>query len=132
MSTYLVITGFYASLLAIILVGFTVNIIKLRFKFRVGLGDGEQKPLIKAIRIHGNFVEYIPLAIILLAVYELNGADNLWLHIFGITLVVGRLLHSVGLTKTVGASLPRQIGVISTIIVLVVLAILNISAFIGA
>ncbi|NQY34903.1 MAG: MAPEG family protein [Alteromonadaceae bacterium] len=131
MLTHLVITGFYASLLTIILLGLTVNIIKLRFKYRVGLGDGEQVPLVKAIRTHGNFIEYIPLAIILLAVYELNGAEDLWLHLIGIILVLGRVFHAVGLRKTTGASLQRQTGVISTLLVLLVLAILNISAFIG-
>ena len=132
MLTHLVITGFYASLLAIILIGLSVNIIKKRYIYKVGIGDGEQRPLAKAVRIHGNFTEYMPLALILLAIYELNGGEALWLHIIGITLVLGRLLHAVGLTKSIGTSLPRQLGILSTFIVLLVLAILNIVTFINA
>ncbi|PCI63201.1 MAG: glutathione S-transferase [Gammaproteobacteria bacterium] len=131
MLTHLTITGLYASILALFLIALAVNIIKLRFKFQVGLGDGGEQPLIKAIRIHGNFTEYMPLALILLASYELNGGDELYLHIIGLSLVAGRVLHMLGLTTTVGASLPRQIGILATFIVLFALAVLNILKFIG-
>jgi uncharacterized protein len=131
MLTQLTITALYASILAIFLVFLTINIIRLRFKFKVGLGDGEQRPLIKAIRIHGNFSEYMPLALILLAIYEINGGSEFGLHIFGSTLVVGRLAHAIGLTKTMGTSLPRQLGILSTFVVLLALAWLNIANFIG-
>lgn len=131
MLNHLTVTGLYASILALFLVALAFHIIKLRFKFQVGLGDGGEKPLIKAIRIHGNFIEYIPLALILLASYELNGGDDLYLHIAGIILVTGRVLHTMGLSKTMGSSLPRQIGMLSTFAVLSVLAVLNVFAFIG-
>ncbi|MBL4910722.1 MAG: MAPEG family protein [Alteromonadaceae bacterium] len=131
MLTHLTITGLYTSILALFLIALAFNIIKLRFKFQVGLGDGGEQPLIKAIRIHGNFIEYMPLALILLASYELNGGNELYLHIIGIVLVTGRVLHAMGLSKTVGASLPRQIGMLSTFIVLFVLAVLNILKFMG-
>ncbi len=131
MLTHLTITGLYASVLAIFLVFLAINIIRLRFKHRVGLGDGEQKPLIKAIRIHGNFTEYVPLALILLAIYELNSGEVLYLHLLGITLVIGRLFHAIGLTKSMGTSLPRQIGTLSTFIVLISLAVLNILKFLA-
>jgi len=131
MLTHLNITGLYASILAFILVALSFHIIKLRLKLKVGLGDGGQKPLIKAIRIHGNFTEYMPLALILLASYELNGGDSVYLHIAGISLVIGRILHAMGLSRSMGTSLPRQLGMLSTFTVLVVLAILNILAFIG-
>ena len=131
MLTHLSITGLYASILALFLVALAVHIIKLRFKFQVGLGDGGEKPLIKAIRIHGNFTEYMPLALILLASYELNGGDALYLHIAGIFLVAGRVLHAMGLSRTMGSSLPRQMGMLSTFGVLTVLAVLNILVFIA-
>jgi len=131
MFSHLFITGFYASLLALVLLGLSFKIIKLRFKFQVGLGDGEQKPLVKAIRIHGNFIEYMPLALLLLGIYEINGGDEVWLHLIGITLVIGRLLHAMGISKSIGASKPRQIGMLSTFFVLFALAILNILAFVN-
>jgi len=131
MNVYLSITALYASLLAILLLGLSFNIIRLRFKFKVAIGDGEQKPLTAAIRIHGNFIEYIPLALILLGCYELNGADNLWLHILGGLLFVGRILHAIGLGKSIGISIQRQVGMLFTFLVLLILSIENIRMFLN-
>jgi uncharacterized membrane protein YecN with MAPEG domain len=129
MTVSLSITGLYASLLALLLITLSINVIRLRLSLKVGIGDGEQKPLAKAIRIHGNFIEYMPLALILMACYELNGADDLWLHILGSLLFVGRILHAVGLSKSIGTSFQRQFGILSTFIVLLVLAVENIRLF---
>jgi len=95
----------------------------------VGVGDGGEKLLIKAIRIHGNFSEYIPLSLILLACYELNGASALWMHALGATLFVGRILHAVGLSSSLGTSKPRLVGMMSTFTVILILAIENIRMF---
>ncbi|MFD2166396.1 MAPEG family protein [Thalassotalea euphylliae] len=123
------ITALYASILAILFVALAFNVIRFRFKYKVGLGAGEHSELDKAIRIHGNFAEYMPLAMLLMAGAELSNVDDAWLHIAGITFVVGRLLHTVGLTKTKGTSMPRFIGMISTFICMLVLAIVNIIQF---
>ncbi len=129
MYTSLSITALYASLLALLLVLLSFNVIRLRLKLKVGIGDGEHKTLAAAIRIHGNFIEYMPLALILLACYELNGADALWLHALGSLLFVGRVLHAVGLSKSIGVSFQRQVGMVSTFLVLVILSIENIRLF---
>ncbi len=126
----LTITALYASLLALVFLGLSFNIIRLRFKLKVGVGDGGEKLLVKAIRIHGNFSEYIPLALILLASYELSGANSLWLHGLGATLLIGRILHAIGLSQSIGTSIPRITGMLSTFVVLLILAIENIRMFI--
>ena len=132
LSIELTITALYASLLALVFLGLSFNIIRLRFKLKVGVGDGGQRMLTKAIRVHGNFSEYIPLALILLASYEFSGAETLWLHVLGATLLIGRILHAIGLTKSIGTSLPRVVGTLATFIVLLILAIENIRMFIVA
>jgi len=131
MNVSLSITALYASLLAILLLGLSFNIIRLRFQLKVAIGDGEQKLLTAAIRIHGNFIEYIPLALILLGCYELNGADSLWLHILGGLLFVGRILHAIGLSKSIGISIQRQVGMLLTFLVLLILSIENIRLFLN-
>ena len=130
MDINITITAFYASLLALLFIALSFNVIRLRFKLKVGVGDGGEKSLIKAIRIHGNFSEYMPLALILLAGYELSGADSLWLHILGGVLFLGRVLHAIGLSKSIGTSMPRFLGTITMFIVLLMLAVANICAFI--
>ena len=126
------LTGFYASLLGLLYIGLAINIILLRKKFKVGINDGGNKDLAKAIRVHGNFAEYVPIALILLASYELNGASAMMLHVLGAALVVGRVLHVIGLTKTIGLSVQRQVGMLSTFFVILVLAIENIRLFLIA
>ena len=123
-------TGLYAGLLGILYIGLAINIIRLRLKFQIGIGAGGNEFLAKAIRVHGNFAEYTPMALILLGCYELNGASAMMLHAMGGLLVLGRVLHVVGLNKTIGASKQRQIGMLSTFLVILVLAIENIRLFV--
>lgn len=130
MAINITITAFYASLLTLLYIGLSFNVIRLRFKLKVGVGDGGQEQLTKAIRIHGNFSEYMPLALILLAGFELSGGNSAWVHVFGSVLFIGRVLHAIGLTQSVGTSKPRVFGILSMFTVLLVLAIANIYTFI--
>ena len=129
LSIGLTITALYASLLTLVFLTLSINVIRLRFKLKVGLGDGGEKRLTQAIRAHGNFSEYVPLTLLLLASYELSGANTGFLHILGATLLIGRLLHVIGLSKSMGTSAQRAAGMISTFIVLFILAIENIRYF---
>ncbi|MDP7592544.1 MAG: MAPEG family protein [Litorilituus sp.] len=126
------ITALYASLLALIFLFLSFRVIGFRRRLKVGVGDGGEKALIKAIRVHGNFSEYVPLTLILLGCYELSGADDLLVHLFGATLLLGRLLHAVGLTKSAGVSNPRFIGTLLTFITLLLLATVNVLVFFTA
>ena len=123
------ITGLYAGVLALIYMLMAINVMINRYKFKVGIGDGEQRPLAKAIRIHGNFAEYIPFILVLMAIYELNGGDSTLLHGCGIALAVGRVLHAIGISKSIGVTLYRQIGMLTAFIALVMLAVINIIHF---
>ena len=68
-------TPLYAALLALLFVVLSGRVIKQRLKHQVGLGDGGQPALVRAIRVHGNFIENVPLALLLLLMYEMmNGA----------------------------------------------------------
>lgn len=128
----LTITALYASLLALIFLYLSFRVIGLRRSLKVGLGDGGEDLLVKATRIHANFAEYIPFALILLACYEISGAGIIWVHLFGAALVIGRVLHAIGLTKSVGISSARIVGMSLTFLVLFILALLNIGVFITA
>jgi uncharacterized membrane protein YecN with MAPEG domain len=126
------ITGLYTSLLALLFVGLAINIIRLRLHFKAGIGDGGHQPLAKAIRVHGNFAEYIPMVLIMLGIYEVNGASPIVLHALGAILFIGRILHAVGLSKTTGVSKQRQLGMLSLFLVMLILAVENIRLFITA
>ena len=131
MTSQLTITGLYAGVLTLIYLVLAVQIIRLRWKHRVGIGTGEAEELNIAVRIHGNFIEYVPLALILFATMEVQNASVGLLHGLGIALVIARLCHAVGLTRSAGVSLPRTIGVLTTFAVLLLSAGFGIGQFIG-
>lgn len=112
------ITMLYAGLLTLLLLALSIQIIRLRWKFRVGIGTGEAKELERAVRIHGNFVEYVPVALVLLLLLELSGANAMSLHIIGAGLFVARIAHAIGLTRSAGPTIYRTIGVLGTFLVL--------------
>ncbi|MCA1766627.1 MAG: MAPEG family protein [Idiomarina sp.] len=131
MTSQLTITGLYAGVLTIIYLVLAAQIIRLRWKHRVGIGTGEADELNIAVRIHGNFIEYVPLALILFATMEVQNAPVGLLHGLGIALVIARLCHAVGLTRSAGVSLPRTIGVLTTFAVLLLSAGYGIGQFVG-
>lgn len=101
------ITGLYAGLCGLLLLALAVRIIRLRWKFRVGTGDGGERVLAKAIRVHGNATEYVPIALLLMLLAELGGATAGLLHGCGATLVAARVLHAAGRSKRPTASKPK-------------------------
>ena len=107
------ITSIYAACLGLVFMLLSFNVIRFRWKFRVGLGGGH-KPLDRAVRIHGNFSEYTALILLLLALYEVSGADTRLVHTAGASLLIGRCLHAIGLTMSSGTSVPRFSGMILT------------------
>ena len=88
----------------------TLNVIRMRWATKTGLGLGEDRRLLKAIRIHGNFSEYIPIVFIGIILMEVRGADENWLHSLYSGTLVGRILITIGITKTHNFSLYRFFG----------------------
>ena len=123
------ITALYAGLLALLMLVLALRVIRLRWKLRVGLGDGGDKAMSRAIRVHGNATEHVPIALILMLVAELGHASPMLLHGCGIILIVARVLHALGLGRSVGASWERMAGTVGTVGVVVTLAVADISAF---
>jgi len=127
----LIITSLYASLLALIIIWLCYKVVVFRRIKRVDIGDGGDATGIRHIRAQQNAVEYIPIALILFAVYELNNGNHLLLHAMGITLVIGRLIHPLGFVSKKGISFGRFYGTLLTWLVILLLAGLNIGKFIG-
>ena len=123
------IAGFYAALCALLVLVLALRVIALRWSTRTGIGDGGDRRLARAIRIHGNAIEYVPIALILLLAAELSRASPALLHGCGIVLVASRAAHALGLARTAGTSIGRMLGVIGTVGVIGVLAVVDIAAF---
>jgi uncharacterized membrane protein YecN with MAPEG domain len=124
------ITGLYAALCGLLVVALAGRVIAIRRATKVGIGDGADRRLARAIRVHANAVEYVPIALILLLVAELGGAGAGLLHGCGIALVVGRIAHALGFTRTAGISFGRTLGVTLTFGVILVLAAVDAASFV--
>lgn len=111
------ITSIYAACLGILFLALSFNVVRFRWKFRVGLGGGH-KQLDRSIRVHSNFSEYVPLTLLLIALYEVAGASDASLHIVGASLLIGRCLHAIGITMSSGTSIPRVSGMVLTFVAL--------------
>jgi uncharacterized membrane protein YecN with MAPEG domain len=93
---------------------------------KISLGeDNCSKQMNSAIRAHGNAVENIPIAALLLLMLELNSLNPLLLHVFGVVLVVSRAAHAWGLTKRNGPTPGRFYGTLFTWLLIVLMLILN-------
>jgi uncharacterized membrane protein YecN with MAPEG domain len=121
----LIVTSIIASLLAIIFIKLSLAVIGLRRRNKVGLGSGGHEDLERAIRAQGNFSEYVPLGLILIACLELNGAPWLAPALTGISLIVGRLIHAKGINEPPPNFSNRVLGMKFTLYTLVVLVGLN-------
>ena len=89
-------------------------VVRLRSKHKVFVGDDGIPELAQAIRAFGNASEYIPPGLAGLIVLDLSGATPLLIHIAGFILLVGRVVHAVGLSNSVGTSIPRALGMTMT------------------
>jgi uncharacterized membrane protein YecN with MAPEG domain len=119
------ITALYAAVLALIIIALGINVTVHRVKLKVGLGDGGNPEMLRMIRLHGNAVEYLPIAIVLMIAYELNGGWHLALHVIGVALVAGRLIQTAAMWSTEVAGPGRGSGQSLTWISITALAVLN-------
>lgn len=126
----LLVTAITASILGLLYVKLSLNVIGYRRKHGVSIGDGGEEKLLRAIRTHANLAEYAPLALILLACLELNHAPWWITSLLATAFVIGRLLHPMGM-KTAKASLqPRVRGMQLTLLALLALGVANL-IFVG-
>ena len=122
----LLITSIIASVLTIIFIRLSFAVIGLRKRNKVSLGSGGHEDLERAIRAHGNFAEYVPFGVILIACLELNGAPWWLVALPGITLIIGRLIHAKGINVPPPDFSKRILGMKFTFVTLMALIVLNI------
>ena len=117
------ITALYAGALGLFFVMLAIRVIGLRRSAKVGLGDGGNAVLLRAIRVHGNFAEYAPFSLLLMALSEGLGAPALLLHIAGSVLLAGRVIHAIGVSRAPEIPLCRIVGMAATFTTIGILAV---------
>lgn len=126
------LTGLYAALCALLIFALSLRIALLRRALRIGIGDGGDAGLARAIRAQANAIEYVPLLLVMLLIAENNGASIVMVHACGAALLLARVLHAVGLSGSAGVSFGRFWGILLTWAVLLVLGAQLIWGFVAA
>jgi len=123
----LLITAFFSSILALIFYKLSINVIRLRRKYKVSLGSSKKhKDLDQAIRAHGNLSEFLPIGLILLACLEVNHLPKIVVFMCGLFFLIGRYLHATSFLKEEIDSSNRVLGMKITHWSIILMAILNI------
>ena len=85
------------------------------------MGDGGNADLLVRMRTHSNFIEYVPLLLVLMALLELSAANRIFLMAFGGALIVFRVLHAIGMPRR-APNLYRAIGAAGSILLMILAA----------
>ena len=128
----MVVTPLYAGLLTLWLMLLSLRVIDRRRSARVSLGDGGNADLQRAIRAQANFAEYVPLALLLLAILEASQFSIYVLHALGIVLVIARVLHGYALAFQRDFPFGRYWGALLTFVVMIAEALMCLyDAYVG-
>lgn len=106
------ITSLVGAILAFMLVALSISVSLKRMNVGTHIGMGEDIGLLRRIRAQGNFIEYVPIALILCALAEYRGAGAAWLWTIAGLLLVGRVVHASGILS--GVTPVRAAGMVAT------------------
>jgi len=120
----MIVTPLYAGLLTLLFLVLSIRVIRRRGSAKISLGDGGDTSVLRVVRGHANFAEYVPLALLLMLILELSHFSTYVLHGLGITLVVARVLHGYALSFTDKFFFGRVAGASLTFLVLGVEAVM--------
>ena len=125
------ITLLFAALHILLMLYLAYRVVGHRRASKIGLGTGDDHHLERKMRVHGNFVEYVPMALLMLALLEISGLAAVWLWTLGGALLFARLLHASGLSKKSGYSKGRFYGTLLTWIVLLAMSGMGVGKFLA-
>ena len=124
-------TVLFAGILGLLKVALGLRVSIYRAARGISLGDAADETLMRRIRAHANFGENVPIALILLMLIEMLHASSPVIFALGIILVIGRLLHWLGLSGNAEAC-NRVTGMIMTWGVIGIASVMAISLYISA
>lgn len=110
----------YAGILSIFFLVLSARVVQMRGPGGPSLGDGGNPVLLRRIRAHANFSEYVPFILLMIGFLEASHLNAYVLHGMGITLLIARVLHGYALSFTGSFKFGRFSGAALTFILLFV------------
>ena len=119
------ITLLYAALLAIfaLFLSFKAGAFRGKSGASILYGDPVNMELAQRVRVHQNFLEYVPMILILMGAIELSGGSTAFLHGTGVALIIARIAHAIGLKHDNMAHPGRLVGAGGTALITLVAAV---------
>jgi hypothetical protein len=111
-----------ASVLALVYFALIVRIGQGRYKYHISMGDNGNADMLVRMRTQANFVEYVPLLLIFMGLFEVEGVSKTVLAVAGAALVLFRIMHAFGMPRPAPNAL-RAIGAAGTILLLLAAAV---------
>ncbi len=116
----MLVTPFYAAVLGLLFVILSVRTLRLRRSLQIPIGDAGNQGMLRAMRVHANFAEYVPLSLILTHLVEAQDAHAALVHALCMCLLAGRLSHAFGVSQASENYKYRVFGMAMTFTSLVV------------
>lgn len=92
-------TSLYAAVLSLVFVALSIRAIRTRRRQKIAIGDAGDATMLRAMRVHANFAEYVPLSLVLIYLVEEVSGSAALVHGLGLVLIVGRLSHAYGVSQ---------------------------------
>ena len=124
------ITLLYASLLTILAIFLAIKVGMNRVETNIMTGEGESSMLLQSVRAHGNLIEYAPLALILLALLEMQNVSDFMLHLCGSLFFLSRILHAYGVTISRESTPYRLVGALGTWLIMLIMSLVGIYTYV--
>lgn len=117
------ITTLYVLPLGLIWFALWIGVSSVRSSLNCSIGDANNPALLQKIRRHGNFIEWVPFALVLMILAEAQGTGAMWLHAAGTLLLIGRIAHPFGLAIDNAGHPLRYVGNGTNMLAVVILLI---------
>ena len=117
------ITPFYAAILGLLFVFLSVRTLKKRRELKIAIGDAGNHHMLRIMRVHANFAEYVPISLLLIYFFETQGAYKALIHLLCLCLVEGRFSHAFGVSQLTENYKFRVFGMVLTFTAIVTSAL---------
>ncbi len=124
------ITTLFIGILLVMQVTLSITTSSYRAKLNIDYGDNGDLAMLKIIRAHGNFIEYVPMVLIAMGASELTGAPGWLLVACGCVLLFSRLSHAAHMFG-VGGQATRITGAGLTTLIMIALAVYLLGRVLG-
>jgi uncharacterized membrane protein YecN with MAPEG domain len=126
------VTLLYAGLLGLLSLVLSALSGVIRGKVGASIGDGGSEEMRLSMRRHANFVEHVPMALLLIALLEMNAVSVTAIHFLGASLVICRISHALGIRADKMKTPGRFIGHAGTFLITLIASIWAILVYFGS